>query len=50
MSTDYLQLKAKYKIVQTLCKLSGFGWDKGEQMVTTPLQVWDAYLQVMLCS
>src|SRR5882724_12943888 len=46
LSADYLQLKAKYKSVQTLCRLSGFGWDEGEKMVTAPLQVWDTYLQI----
>ena len=46
LAAECLQLKAEYKTVRTLRGLSGFGWDKGEQMVTAPLQVWDNYLQV----
>jgi len=41
MATEHLQLKAEYKVVQILNRLSGFGWEEGEQMVTAPLQVWE---------
>ena len=44
-----VQLKADYKIVKTLRGLSGFGWDKGQQMVTAPAAVWENYVQVCLC-
>jgi hypothetical protein len=35
------QLKEHFLIVQTLCGLSGFGWDDAKHMVTTPDNVWD---------
>ena len=41
-----LQLKGEYKQVKTLHVLSGFGWDKGDQMVMAPLAVWDPYVKV----
>ena len=47
---SYLQLKAEYKIIQTLCGLSRFSWDEGEKTVTAPLEVWENYVQVFLLS
>jgi hypothetical protein len=44
------QLKGEYKIVKAMRDLSGFGWDKGQQRVTAPLEVWDKYLEVRLVS
>jgi len=50
VAAEYLQLKAKYKTMWTLGGLSRFSWDEGEQMVTTPLQVWESYIQVIQVS
>ena len=41
-----IQLKAEYKVVHALCEQSSFGWDEGDQRVTVPLPVWEAYTKV----
>ena len=39
------QLKLEYKIVKELRELSGFGWDKGKQMMMVLGEVWTKYLK-----
>ncbi|KAF8575525.1 hypothetical protein K439DRAFT_1623527 [Ramaria rubella] len=41
-----LKLKGEYHLVKALHEQSGFGWDDMKQMVTTPPDVWDKYLEV----
>ncbi|KDQ13608.1 hypothetical protein BOTBODRAFT_175327 [Botryobasidium botryosum FD-172 SS1] len=38
------RLRSQFRIVQTLCEQSGFGWSDALQMVTAPAHVWDAYI------
>ncbi|KAF8579565.1 hypothetical protein K439DRAFT_1359301 [Ramaria rubella] len=40
-----LKLKGEYHLVKALHEQSGFGWDDMKQMVTTPPDVWDKYLE-----
>ena len=40
------QCKANYKVVRTLCQLSGFEWDDTKKLVMAEKQVWDVYLEV----
>lgn len=40
------KVKAQFLIVQQLCRMSGFGWDEGRQVVTALQDVWDKLAKV----
>ena len=45
-ATMIAMLKGEYKAVMTLRGHSSLGWDEGDQMVMSPLAIWDSYVML----
>ncbi len=44
LMSKFCDLKAKFKVFETLKKNSGFGWDERLKIPTAPESVWDEYI------